>query len=203
MFICIQSIWIKCLYKSVWTCSFLTLAMLYLEFQQVLTWFTTFFSDYTLVLQQVALKGQKEWSTNAIKMRWAGHIITKSHCGCSVKIRGACGYAENTAGQIHQHSNSLCHSRTAKVSSQYWVTNNTAMWTLSFVTTDEQLNQEIFKSVLDHPKLCTLRATTGWNLSYATCMLLHQQCAQCTWRLPNTSHFKTPCQLLIAEIFVS
>lgn len=32
-------------------------------------------------------------------MNWAGHVIKKSRCGCSIKDRGACGYVENTAAQ--------------------------------------------------------------------------------------------------------
>lgn len=45
------------------------------------------------------LQGQKEQRANTIKMFWVGRVIKKSYCVCSLNLRDAYGYVENTAAQ--------------------------------------------------------------------------------------------------------
>lgn len=62
-------------------------------------WHTILFLSKHWFYSKQRLKGQKERSTNTIKMSLAGHVIKKSHCGCSINVRYACGYVENIAAQ--------------------------------------------------------------------------------------------------------
>lgn len=49
-------------------------------------------------------------------MSWAGHVIKKSHCGCSINVRDACDYVENIAA--HWYDFWVSEAGTASLSQQ-------------------------------------------------------------------------------------